>query len=212
MNTEDIDYDTMDIPEEFLRRYPGHAYPELLPSDVSLRFEMTKDTLFAVWYLPTEHQKLIMNTKKTIIQQDWCLADVDNPFEQIQKFYGEMKVLAVVSFSEMETLLERLEKPSGWSSFFFSNKVYFVESEGQKFWSSKKTGHVLLDGNFSDLQKVLEEGRSIFQDKKYSHLSDARGVQEGHPQDWITFMRDASDGNFLRGEYLKYFGPDGRRE
>lgn len=162
MNTEDIDYDTMAIPEEFLRRYPGHAYPELLPSDVSLRFEMTKDTLFAVWYLPTEHQKLIMNTKKTIIQQDWCLADVDNPFEQIQKFYGEMKVLAVVSFSEMETLLERLEKPSGWSSFFSPTKFILWKAKGKNFGQAKKQDMFCLMAISLIFKKCSKKGGLFF--------------------------------------------------
>ena len=211
MNTlpNPLDDDIPPIPPELLEEFPGHLHPELLPEDVSLDFAMTKDNLFAVWSLPTERQKLIMNHQGPDIELDWVLADAENTLEQIQKFYGGMKVVACISLAELENTVERLEKPSFWKSVFSTPKVYFVETNDDRKWSQKKEGKALFEGDLSDIENILKEGKKILNDKQYKGIGDARGVQEGHPRDWIRFMVDAKDGAFFRVERLKHLGHDG---
>lgn len=206
--TNTTDDDIPPIPPELLEEFPGHLHPELLPEDVSLDFAMTKDNLFAVWSLPTERQKLIMNHQGPDIELDWVLADTENTLEQIQKFYGGMKVVACISLAQLEGIVERLEKPSFWKSVFSASKVYFIETNDERKWSQKKEGKVIFEGNLSDIENILKEGKKILNDKQYKGIGDARGVQEGHPQDWITFMVDAKGAIEFRKECLELFGDE----
>lgn len=197
------------IPSEYLNIRPGHMYPDLLPQDVSLDFEMTKDNLFAVWFSPSKHQKLIRPQQQDI-QLDWCLADEDNPLEQIQRLYGAMPVWACMSLSDLESTLMRLKNAPFWKSFF-SSKIFYIADQGLKQWSYEKKGQVLFEGEIEDIEKVVQEGMHIFNTKQYRGVGDARGVQEGRPKDWIRFMTNVDHALALREKRKEHLGHDGSK-
>ena len=214
--TTSLDLDP--IPPEILEEYYRVSEPKAseLPPDVSLDFVMTKQNLFAVWSCPTYRMKMIKADAGMCI--DWILADEPHAWEQIKTLYPDNNVAAAISLENLENLVSQLHADcSGlWGSLLSKiKKVHAIEKSGQIHWSSDKPtspeGTLVMTGKISDLDKVLTEGLSIFAQRKYRGLFDARPVEPGHPKDWIRFMGSPKGALGLREMRLEYLGNDGTK-
>ena len=166
-----------------------------LPPDVSLDFRMTKDNLFCVWYESSPFQKSL---GAPVFRHFWLLCDpaLDlGPY--LQNRAREMRVLGFLSLRDFETMESILsQKPS---LFSFSRNLYFVEKNGKMFWAAKNEGTVLHRASPEALKDIIKKGRSIFNEKNYSEIfSDTRPVSDGHPKDWIRFMKDPAHALYMR--------------
>lgn len=176
------------------RKWPGHRYPHLLPKDVSLRFEMNEENLFAVFVRsPTKAKQ----GEQYPYSVDWCLLDCDNALGQAQKYYNSIQVNAVCSLRQLEQL------HSAHHNMSFLKKalhplIYFAQKDGRLAWGFKKTKTVMFSTKVDTFDDILSEGQNVLHCKKYHVVGDARGVKDGHPKDFLAFMEDARQAHLQR--------------
>lgn len=83
-----------------------------------------------------------------------------------------------------------------WLRWPWRSDMCLVLSESGEFlWHERSArpeqGVVVLEGKKRDLRPVIHEGRRVLGEKDYrTILSDVRPAAEGHPRDWLGFMRD----------------------
>ena len=172
--------------------------PSALPSDVSMDFAMTPDNLFAMWSQPSARLRSISAQPQVAVT--WVLASGD-VMEQAQSAFKDSPVLAMMSLSDIQALLDQMEHSTWLAKVTASfKKVYFVQDNGQKVWSSSKKGSVLFEGDLKDLKKLASEGQAFIDNNNYRELFDVRPVQPGHPRDWVQFMRHPKIAMMLRQE------------
>ena len=193
---------------------PGHLFPEFLPDDVSLSFEMTGDTLYAVWYLETAFRKSLGAPDMSM---DWALGDEDpvKALGQFTKTYHPTQVLAVMSLNAVTALADQIAsaKDTFWDKVTKPfKKLYFVEKDQKRYWSTKKEGEVIFEGDLSDINDLAKKGQAILNEKDYDAVFfDVRPIEHGHPKDWLHFMRDAECSLADRFDRLEYYGHDGSK-
>ena len=156
-----------------------------LPPDISLDFAMTERNLWAVWCGRDSVLKLIGDKREFYF--NWYLAD---SFEQILE-KSKSIILAAVSLEEIKTLVDLLGAQAPWWKPL--PKTFFVKRGAVSMWVDKiqDGDKKLFSGNLSDLKKILNEGKIILENKDYTKVYfDSRPLINGHPIDWIDFMRD----------------------
>ena len=205
MNNNSVSGSGDNIPPHVLEEILADGFnPKLLPPDVSMDFAMTPNNLFAVWTIPSARLRAISDQPPVVVK--WVLATGD-VMNQAQKAFKDSPVLAMMSLSDIRSLLDQMS-----SSVWFKKvpnvfkKVYFVQDQdsGQKKWSSFKSGSVLFEGDLGDLMKLANQGQKFVDTNNYREIFDVRPVQEGHPSDWVQFMRHPKTAMMLRQELREH--------
>ena len=164
----------------------------LLPDDISLDFAMTDENLYAVWY-ETSDRMYMINSKMGPIQLTWSLCDEnpDTALSQATERLDGLRVLAVINIKNLKNLYEKATSSTSFKDKIFGKRLYFINDGNQKYWSERKENDkVLLTAKINDMYETLDYGLRILKNKNYHLVRDYRPVSDGHPDDWIYFIRN----------------------
>ena len=210
------------VEKDRVLRHDGLMITHLQPS-----FEMSPDTLWAVW-TATDEGFVAVGVEGPVTQQ-WVLASAgDAGREEIRASAGT-GFLAALCLADLqqcwETLKQMEEQLFGgpmnrWLPFALRSYALLVEgSEGKRAWVPLRArsqahahelgaslGQVVTSGQFKDLKATFEQGSTIFQEKDYRQvLVDVRPITPEHSPFWLIHRQSphlAEDLRRLMGSSL----------